>query len=230
VITYSCLTIIFICARAMFPTEFLKSQGGIPDSVMPEMARRLAPHPIIAGFLLASPYAAVMSAVAAFLLVISSSLARDIYQRTINPNASATTMKYLSYSATILVGLGVMIAALRPPDFLQYLIVFTGSGQSCAFLFPMLFCLYWRRATKRGMLAGMLGGGLTVFALYAYGWTFGGEGRLDDFAPYYLLGFDPLIWGLSLSLVLSVVVSLLTKPDPEQVARYFPKVEAARPL
>jgi sodium/pantothenate symporter len=225
-ITYSSLVVIFICARAIYPTEFLQSHGGIPDSVMPEMARRLAPHPIIAGLLLASPYAAVMSAVAAFLLIISSSLARDVYQRSINPNVSAKTMKTVSYTVTIVVGAGVLIAALQPPDYLQYLVVFTGTGQSCSFLFPMLGCLYWKRATKPGILAGMIGGGLTVFTLYLIGWTVGGEGRHDKFAPYYLLGFDPLVWGLGLSLLLVVFVSRLTKVDDRQVAVYFPDAKA----
>jgi Na+/proline symporter len=224
-ITYASLVIIFICARAIYPTEFLKGVGSSPpDSVMPEMARRLAPHPLIAGLLLASPYAAVMSAVAAFLLMISSSLVRDIYQRTINPNVSARTIKILSYTVTTLVGVGVMLAALKPPPFLQYFIVFTGTGQSCSFLFPMVLCLYWKRATKRGVLAGMLGGALTVLALYMVGWHLGiGENRPDDYAPYYLLGFDPLVWGLSVSCLLAVGVSLLTKPDLAQVDKYFPR-------
>ncbi|MCE9532370.1 MAG: sodium transporter [Planctomycetes bacterium] len=225
-VTYSCLVIIFICARAMYPTEFLASHGGIPDSVMPEMARRLAPHPFIAGMLLASPYAAVMSAVAAFLLVISSSLVRDIYQRSINPNVTTKTMKYLSYTVTTLVGVGVLIAALKPPTYLQYLVVFTGTGQSSAFFFPMLGCLYWRRATKRGMLAGMLGGGLTVLSLYIYGWTMGGEGRHSSYAPYYLLTFDPIFWGLSVSLLMMMCVSWMTKTDPNQIAKYFPDSKA----
>jgi sodium/pantothenate symporter len=228
-ITYSCLVVIFICARAIYPTEFLKANGGIPDSVMPEMARRMAPHPIIAGMLLASPYAAVMSAVAAFLLMISSSLARDIYQRSINPNVSAKTMKIISYSVTTLVGVGVLIAALKPPDFLQYLIVFTGTGQSCSFLFPMIACLYWKRATKRGVLAGMLGGGLTILSLYIVGWTMGGGSPIDKFSPYYLLGFDPLVWGLSVSLLLTFTVSRLTRTEPSQVAKYFPGAKVSAP-
>ena len=220
-VTYSCLIIIFICARAIYPTEFLKSHGGIPDSVMPEMARRLAPHPILAGFLLASPYAAVMSAVAAFLLVISSSLVRDIYQRTINPKVSARTIKFLSYSATTVVGVGVMVAALHPPDFLQYLIVFTGTGQSCSFLIPMMASLYWKRATRFGILAGMIGGGGCVFSLYCVGWSLGGGSPIDKFSPYYLLGFDPLVWGLALSGILTMSVSLCTAIDRRQVDLYF---------
>src|SRR5258708_31251695 len=66
----------------------------------------------------------------------------------------STLFPYTPLFRSTVVGIGVLVAALRPPPFLQYFIVFTGTGQSCSFLFPMIFCLYWRRATKRGVLAG----------------------------------------------------------------------------
>lgn len=171
VLTYLCLLIIFVCARAIFPTQFLREIGseGEPDSIMPEMARRIA-HPLVAGLLLAAPYAAIMSTVAAFLLMISSSLVRDLYQRSIDPNVSPRVIRAASYCVTGLVGVVVMIGAVNPPGFLQYIIVFTGTGQGCAFLAPMGLALYWRRATRQGILAGMLGGSLVVFGLYALGW------------------------------------------------------------
>src|SRR5438128_6890250 len=129
---------------------------------MPHMIRRVA-HPIVAGFILAAPYAAIMSTVAAFLLLISSGIVRDIYQRTINPEAPARRLRVLSIAVTAGVGLVVTIAALRPPDFLQYIIVFSTSGMGCSFAFPMALALYWRRSTRQGVLAGMVGGCLTVF-------------------------------------------------------------------
>lgn len=171
-VTYVSLLIIFVCARAMLPTQYLGQIGseGEPDSIMPAMTRKVAP-PIVAGMLLAAPYAAIMSTVAAFLLMISSSLVRDIYQRTINPEVSDKVIKRASYIVTALVGVVVLIGALNPPAFLQYIIVFSGTGQGCAFLFPMALTLYWKRATKQGILAGMLGGFLVMFSLYALGWT-----------------------------------------------------------
>lgn len=304
VITYLSLIVIFVCARAIFPTEYLREIGteGEPDSIMPAMARHVTSGlmlanwrigPLCAGLLLAAPYAAIMSTVAAFLLLISSSLVRDIYQRTINPNVSQRTIRRCSYSVTALVGLVVMIGALNPPQFLQYVIVFTGSGQGCSFLIPMALALYWRRATRAGVFAAMLGGGLTVFGLYVLGWIdsarqtahrdaragvaamavnrangadtaeepgargagagglrrAGGEPsagevlseaegrgqssawvrffnwgmpRHDSFAPLYVGGVDPLVWGLAVSFLLGVGVSLATRPDQALVARYFP--------
>jgi Na+/proline symporter len=172
-LTYMCLLVIFICARAIYPREYLHEAGnealGEPDRIMPAMARRLA-HPLAAGLLLAAPYAAIMSTVAAFLLMISSSLVRDLYQRVINPNVSERTLKFSSYLITALVGVVVMIGALNPPRFLQYVIVFTGSALGCAFLIPMLLTLYWRRSTRTGILAGMLGGFFAVVCLYVLGW------------------------------------------------------------
>ena len=42
------------------------------------------------------------------------------------------------------------------------------------------------------------------------------------FRPFYLLGFDPCVWGLTASLVVGIVYSLITPPpDPTRVARLF---------
>ena len=251
VVTYMAMLVIFICARAIFPTEYLRDMGseGEPDSIMPAMARKVAPTPFLAGLLLAAPYAAIMSTVAAFLLLISSSLVRDIYQRALRPKASQRTLKILSYLMTAIVGLVVMIAAMNPPGFLQYIIVFTGAGQGASFLFPMLFALYWRRTTRQGVLAGMLGGFVTLVGLYALGWidnrTQGnpanwaqqifswipgwGEKRSDNFAPLALGGVEPVAWGLGVSFLLTYFVSRWTKPDETQAAKYFPNDNAEKP-
>ena len=43
-----------------------------------------------------------------------------------------------------------------------------------------------------------------------------------SFRPYFLLGYDPLIWGLLTSIVSGVTVTLLTEPpDKELVSRMF---------
>jgi hypothetical protein len=51
------------------------------------------------------------------------------------------------------------------------------------------------------------------------GW---GRPRVDRFTPLYPFGFDPLVCGLLCSMVGGVLGSLLTRPDPELVRRYFP--------
>jgi Na+/proline symporter len=170
-IIYLCLVVIFVCARAIFPNEYVEGTGtrGQPDSIMPAMCRHLA-HPVVAAILLAAPYSAIMSTVSSFLLMISSSLVRDLYQRMINPDVSERTIKIISYLVTGLVGFVILVCAIDPPTYLQYVIVFTGTGMGCAFLVPMLMGLYWRRATRQGVLASMIGGFVVVFGLHLLGW------------------------------------------------------------
>ncbi|HLN28938.1 MAG TPA: hypothetical protein VK395_14420 [Gemmataceae bacterium] len=221
---YLPLVVTFVCARALYPTEYLKHS----DSIMPAMALNVTSEwPLLGGLILAAPYAAAMSAVAGYLLLMSSSLVRDIYQRNINPAVSPRMVRGISYGTTAVVGLIVTIGALWPPAFLQYLIIFTGAGMACTYVGPTVLALYWRRATRAGALASLLSGFLTLSTLWVLGCMgVGKEGKTgpagETFAPVYLFGLDPLIYGLIISLVLGVIVSLITAPLPQKhVDRYF---------
>jgi SSS family solute:Na+ symporter/sodium/pantothenate symporter len=221
---YFPLVVTFVCARALYPTEYL----GQSDKIMPAMALRLTEDwPLLGGLILAAPYAAAMSAVAGFLLLMSSSLVRDLLQRNLMPNISQRVVKRVSYATTAVVGVIVTLVSLHPPSYLQYLIVFTGAGMACTFLAPTVLGLYWRRATRAGALAGLVAGFATVVGLYVLGWWGAGkEGKTgpaaEPVAPVYLLNLDPILWGLVVSFGLAIVVSLLTEPPPEKhVDHYF---------
>src|SRR5262249_3664385 len=129
------------------------------------------------------------SAVAGFLLLMSSSLVRDIYQRNINPDVSPRVVKIVSYATTAVVGIIVTLGALRPPHFLQYIIVFTGAGMASTFLAPVVLGRYWRRATYAGALAALLGGFFAVLTLYVLGWMQVGK---PSHAEHIAIFFAPL--------------------------------------
>jgi SSS family solute:Na+ symporter/sodium/pantothenate symporter len=221
---YMPLVVTFVCARALYGNEYLANS----DSIMPVTALRLTTDwPLLGGLVLAAPYAAAMSAVAGFLLLMSSSLVRDIYQRNINPTVSPGLVRGVTYGTTLVVGVIVTAAAFWPPRFLQYLIIFTGSGMACTYLGPTVLALYWRRTTRRGALASLVGGFLAVLFLWLLGYCGVGKTGLtgpaaERFAPFCPLGLDPLIYGLLVSFALGILVSLLTQPLPEKhVDRYF---------
>ena len=120
---YFPIVIIFCCAKVLMPGWETDS-----DRIMPEMASlltQLIEMPWLAGVLVAAPFAAVMSTMDSFLLMISSSFVRDIYQRR-HPEVSESKIKRITYVTTIVVGVGAMVAAINPPRFLQDLIVFYG--------------------------------------------------------------------------------------------------------
>ncbi len=203
---YFTLVVIFCCGRTL-----LSGMEVDIDRTMPELATVLtagAGVPWLAGLLLAAPFAAVMSSVDSFLLVASSSLVRDVYQRFVRPEATSAQVKRLSYLATAAIGVAAFVASIKPPEKLQDVIVFASGGVGAAFLVPMAAVLYWRRANGPGLVAGMLGGAATHLVLHGLGW-----------AP---LGLNPFLWDqLGAALALLVVTWRTRPPKPALVHRYF---------
>ena len=200
-VIYLLLVVIFCCGRILLPGMEIDS-----DRIMPELAATVtssAGVPWLAGLLLAAPFAAVMSSVDSFLLMVSSSVVRDIYQNRVNPDASEQRLKKLSYLVTAVVGILAMLAVLNPPEYLQDLIVFATSGLAGCFLMPVLLGLYWPGMSARGAIAGMLGGLGCHLGLYLIGWFVNGK-----FASYQLLEFNPFIWAILVSGLLSYLASL----------------------
>ena len=213
---YFPLIIIFCCARLLLPGMEAES-----DRIMPAMVVFLTDNAGVAwlgGLLVAAPFAAVMSTVDSFLLMISSALVRDVYQRNVRPDVSEEKLRKLSYLCTVCIGVGAVVASVNPPQFLQDIIVYTGSGLAACFLGPVVFALYWPRATAGGCMVGMAGGFLAHLSLYAAGSVINGS----FFVPVRVLNMDPILWGLGASFV-ATYVGCLVPGEPEEglVRTYF---------
>jgi SSS family solute:Na+ symporter/sodium/pantothenate symporter len=217
---YLPLIAICICARALMPDLGMNS-----DEVIPRMALSLTQDlPLgswMSGLILAAPFGAIMATVSSYLLVIASGLVRDVYQRFIHPAATDHEMRRLTY--VVMVVIGTIAAGLNivPVDRLQMLVTFSSGCAASAFLIPTVMMCYWRRATAAGTLSAMLAGALTALSLNLAGLYVAYRTGIS-FAPYNLLGFEPIVWGLLVSLVVGIAVSLLTPPpDEELVSKLF---------
>ncbi|MAI31790.1 MAG: hypothetical protein CMM07_08975 [Rhodopirellula sp.] len=219
-IIYFALIIIFCCARVLMPGMEIA-----PDQTMPAFAAQLtkdAGIPWLAGLLVAAPFAAVMSSVDSFLLVVSSAVVRDIYQQHVDRQAPEKMIKLLSYSVTVIVGVLAVLCVLNPPQYLQDLIVFATGGLAACFLIPMLLSLYWPRMTASATIAAMLGGtgmhmGLTCWGYVAY----------KEFKAYSFLGVNPFIWDLVGSLAIALlVIAVGPKPNRDLILKFFHNVPA----
>lgn len=237
---YIPLVIICICARAIL------GNIGQADEIIPrialEVTRDLPAGAFLTGLILAAPFGAIMASVSCFVLVIASGLVQDIYVRFVRPNAGSRELRTVTNAAMIAVGLIGIVANIQPIGFLQALVVFSGSAGAAAFVTPVLMACYWRRATKVGMLCGMLGGFGAYFGLYALGWahnwalsipaenlagfsawliaTLGPDSKMglaSAFRPYFLLGLDPILWGLVASAICGVGGSLISRPPSDEL-------------
>lgn len=222
-----------------------------PDEIIPRIALHVTSDlpfgSFLTGLILAAPFGAIMASVSCFVLVIASGLVQDIYVRFIRPHATSHELRLVTNVAMIGVGLIGIVANLYPVKFLQALVVFSGSAGAAAFVTPVIMACYWRRSTSAGMLAGMLGGFVAYFGLYVTGWAHNWAlsfppdavpaaarqilnvlgpdsmmGIASTFRPYFLLGIDPIVWGLVASCLCGIGTSLLTAPPPEKlVSRMF---------
>ena len=223
---YFSLVIIFCCARVMMPGEEIDA-----DRIMPAMAVRTTTEagvPWLAGLLLAAPFAAVMSSVDSFLLLVSSSVVRDVYQRLLRPRAVDSELKIVTYLGTLVVGVAAAVWAIHPPEYLQDLIIIASTGLSATFLVPVFFSLYWRRMNRFGAMAAMLGGFLThvlVTDNLVARWIiqFFDNGLIKAInSIHHQTGIEPFLWDVLVAVTLLFVVTKLT-PPPEKslVAKYF---------
>ena len=156
------------------------------------------------------------------MLTIANALAHDIYYKMIARGAS--TQRRLLISKAMLLAVAMVaawVASLKPESIL--LMVGMAFSIAAAGFFPALVCgVFWQRANQWGAIAGMVAG-LSVTLYYAATTHpfFGGSMAAAWF------DIQPIscgIFGLPAGFAAIIVVSLLTKPPPEEVRRLVESV------
>lgn len=199
-----------ICAMAVFAGAVFPNLEKT-ETVILHIARfGLAPW---AGcLLLATALAVIVSTANSFLLTPATNVTRDIFQRFISPNASQKTILVVNRLAIVVLG---FVAYLLLTQFKTVLaMAFTAYTMIGAGLTPaVLACFFWKRVTKMGGLASILGGMLGTIATKI---LFDSPLIQDFFLRHYAIAdlSDYIILPpLFLSFILLVFVSLVTKPD-----------------
>ncbi|GGM25873.1 sodium:solute symporter family protein [Promicromonospora citrea] len=172
------------------------------------------PAPII-GLVAAGGLAAAMSTAAGLLLVISSSASHDLYFRYVDHHASESRRLLVS---RIAMGLAVLVAiyfGINPPAFVAQVVAFA-FGLAASTFFPILLLgIFWKRANAAGAVSGMLAGLVFTATYMIYTLPVFGTAAND-----HVLGISPEgigTIGAVVNLVVTVVVSLLTRPPAHEV-------------
>jgi cation/acetate symporter len=215
--------------------------AGLPASIdrdiivlaLPEIAGLSA---IIIALVAAGGLAAALSTASGLLIVISSSIAHDIYGHILRPDAS--DQKRLQVGR-IVIFFGVIVAGyfgINPPGFVAEVVAFA-FGLAAASFFPVLVLgIFWKRATKEGAIWGMVSGLTFTAALIGMirsPQIFGtAEPLLTDFFGVNAQGVGTI--GMLINFAVMVVVSLITPPPPEDVQEMvegirYPRIAAVTP-
>ncbi|MGE4552351.1 MAG: sodium:solute symporter family protein [Desulfovibrionaceae bacterium] len=169
--------------------------------------------------------AAALSTASGLLLVIASAISHDLYYRIINRHASEKQRLLVGRS---MIALAVLVAGyfgINPPGFVAQ-VVALAFGLASASFFPIIVLgIFWKRTTREGAIAGMvLGIGFTM--LYIIQCT-----------PAFL-GMKPWLWGIdatgigavgmAINFVVTVAVSLMTPPPPQEIQDLVESVRIPR--
>ena len=142
--------------------------------------------PLISGVLLVIVLAAIMSTADSLLLLASSAIVRDTLQKILGSRKSDHTLAGYGKIVTILIGILAIALAVPEAKFIFWFVLFAWAGLGGAFGPVMVCLLYYKKTTREGVIAGMLGGFLTsvVWVLQLKEQTYG----LYEAVPGFIVG------------------------------------------
>jgi sodium/proline symporter len=188
-----------MAGRALFSS--LEDQ----EYVLPTLASELFPA-LITGLFIAIVLAAIISTVDSLLILLSSSVIRDVYQKVFHPDAPQKRIVFLGKIITVIVGLAAFWFSLSENRLIFWFVLFAWSGIGAAFCPVMVLSLLWKRMTKAGAIAGMCSGFLITMV-----WAIFIKSSIN------LYEMVPGFFG---AIIISVITSLFTQPPPKAAQEF----------
>ncbi|MBN1764089.1 MAG: sodium/proline symporter PutP [Sedimentisphaerales bacterium] len=115
-------------------------------------------NPWIGGIMLAAIFSAIMSTIDSQLLVSSSALTEDFYQKAIKRNASPKEIIAVGRLCVIIISVIALVLALDKDSTILAIVAYAWGGFGAAFGPLVLFALFSRKTTWYSALAGMVVG------------------------------------------------------------------------
>ncbi|MBN1456395.1 MAG: Na+:solute symporter [Sedimentisphaerales bacterium] len=203
---YFLITGITVLALVFFSSD-LNAMGSEVDfeQILPYIINNFLPVGVV-GLMLAGLLAAFMSTFDSTVNAGAAYLVNDIYKRYINPNGSNKTYIRASYFCTILVVV-VGIAFGFMTESIGTVTMWIVAGLFGGYLAPNVLKWYWWRLNGIGYFAGMISGVTVALVLPLI---------LPELSALNGFPFILIISGLA-----SVLVSLYTRPENDEVLKKF---------
>ena len=167
--------------------------------------------PWIGGILLAAILSAIMSTIDSQLLVSSSALAEDFYQKVIKKDASEKEVMWVSRLSVILIAIVATLLAMNPNSSILSLVSYAWGGFGAAFGPIVLISLFSKKSTWQSALSGMVVGALTVVI-----WKQIGLGSyMYEIVPGFVFNFITIY-----------LVNLFVKQNDREITKQFDQVSA----
>ena len=179
------------------------------DQIIPMILQR-GLNPFLASIFIAGIVAAGMSTIDGILVTTTGAVTRDIYQKIINKDATDETVMKLSKVVTVIIGIIVICFGVFQPGSIFEINLFAFSGMAI-FVVPILFGIYWKKATAKGAVAAVIVG---IISLLLF--------TLNPSVKALAMGFHALFPTTIIASIVMIVVSKFTKTPPQEtIDRHF---------
>ena len=179
------------------------------DQIIPMILQR-GMNPFLASIFIAGIVAAGMSTIDGILVTTTGAVTRDIYQKIINKDATDETVMKLSKVVTVIIGIIVICFGVFQPGSIFEINLFAFSGMAI-FVVPILFGIYWKKATAKGAIASVIVG---IISLLLF--------TLNPSVKALAMGFHALFPTTIIASIVMIVVSKFTETPPEEtIDRHF---------
>ncbi|MCO4814716.1 MAG: sodium/proline symporter [Flavobacteriales bacterium] len=162
-VTIGILARIYFTNEGQDPESILGNNG---ENVLSMVTETFLPTILVAIFI-AIVLSAIMSTIDSLLILASSAITRDFYQKIFRPDLKDEDLTTFSRVATITMalialGIAILLYNLYPERQIFWIMIFGWSGIAAAFCPVIILSLFWKGYSEKGAIASMVAGFISI--------------------------------------------------------------------
>lgn len=188
--------------------------GNAGENVLSMITESFLPTLLVAIFV-AIVLSAIMSTIDSLLILASSAITRDFYQKIFRPHIKDEDLTKISRIATIIMAFSALIIAMimnyvSPDRQVFWVIIFGWSGIAATFCPVVILSLFWKGFSEKGAMASMVTGFVSVILFNFVFKEMAGVGQ-------YFKALDVLAPSFAVAMLVGFIVSKIHPPRVEAV-------------
>jgi len=205
-VTIGILARIYFTEQGQDP-EVVLGTGG--ENVLSMVTHQFLPTILVAIFI-AIVLSAIMSTIDSLLILASSAITRDFYQKIFRPELKDEDLTKFSRIVTVIMaiialGIAILLYNLYPDRQVFWIMIFGWSGIAATFCPVIILSLFWKGYSEKGAIASMITGFASVILFKFVFSNIEGIGK-------YLKELDVLAPSFALAMIVGYIVSKIFPP------------------
>lgn len=205
-VTIGILARIYFTKEGQDPDVILGNGG---ENVLSMVTNEFLPTILVAIFI-AIVLSAIMSTIDSLLILASSAITRDFYQKILRPDLKDEDLTKFSRLVTVAMaiaalGIAILLYNLYPDRKIFWIMIFGWSGIAATFCPVIILSLFWKGYSEKGAIASMITGFASVI-LFKFVVS-----NMEGIGPYFV-ELDVLAPSFALAMLVGFIVSKMYPP------------------